>query len=140
MSKETIEVDRPGADAKGQAPFGIHWTWSSLLLVQSRPSTDSPRGRISLLAPNQDGLGFVESFAEVQAVWLLRMSKDGTLTTEAVTSICHWHLVPEPDTHLTALLCSTGAIFLVDGEQVYEVDKIATRWIAEGRCKVATTD
>lgn len=140
MSNEMMKVDSSGAESKAEAPFRIHWTWSSLLLVQSRPSTDSPLGRISLLAPNQHGLELIEVAADVQAVWLARMAKDGTLTTEAVTAICRWHLVPDQDMHLSALLCSSGAIFLVDGEQVYEVDKFATRWIAEGRCKVETSD
>ena len=137
MSNTSVETNCEGAAP--EVPLGIHWSWSSLLLVQRRPGADSPQGRVSVLAPNQAGLGFIESFDEVQAIWLARMTKDGTLTTEAVTNLCIWHLIPEHEAHLTALLCKSGAMFVVDSEQVYELDEVTSKWISAGQWKFASS-
>ena len=89
-------------------PLGMAVVGPIFLLVQCRPDAENPDAleRPVLLTANQDGLDSFGSFDRAQSIWIVRMSRDGLVTTECVSNLCHWRLFPGPeDLYLTALLC-----------------------------------
>jgi hypothetical protein len=89
------------------------------------------------LAPNQGGLDFLETLDEIKGMWLVGTTPEGLLRAESVNCVCHWRLYPDEKTHLTALMCESGAIFVADSEGAYEVDEVTRKWFVQGKFKTA---
>lgn len=117
-------------------PLGVAVVGPIFLLVQRRPDTENPDAleRPVLLTANQDGLNSLGNFDRVQSIWIVRMSREGLVTTECVSHLCHWRLFPGPeDMYVTALLCESGSIFIVSDDSVFQVDEVTRKWFAGGR-------
>jgi hypothetical protein len=136
-AESSANFDAPAKEAT-ESPTGVVWQWPSFFLVQRSSSADDPGApeHPLFVAPSQAGLEFLESLDQVQSIWIVRTTREGLLRTETVKHLCLWRLAAgDGDTYLTALLCESGAMFIVDGEQAYEVDEVSRKWIAGGKFK-----
>src|SRR6187397_2146564 len=96
---------------------GLVWNWPILLLAQRSPSPDEPDAlvRAVVIAPNKGGIHLMETFEDVRSLWVIRMTPEGVLTTDSVQTMGIWRLVPDQEQDsLTALMCESGAIFILD--------------------------
>jgi hypothetical protein len=127
-------------DEPTEPKFGLECNWPLFLVAQRSPSADHPDAlfRPQLLATNQGGLDLLERYGDVRSLWIVRVAEEGLLTTETVKHLCLWRLVPDKNQHpVTALLCESGAIYIVDGDHVFEVDEVTQKWFAQGAFKSA---
>jgi hypothetical protein len=115
-------------------------SWSSFFLVQrsSPPGSADAVEHPVLLPPNQETISQLESLEEIQSVWFVRLTKEGLLSTERIDHVCNWRLFPDPDgRYVNALLCSSGAVFIVSEDLIYEVDEVTRRWFSGGKFMTA---
>lgn len=124
-------VDQPAAEPSR----ALVWNWPSLLVVQRSSGSDSPDALVRpvLLSPNQGGLDLLGNLDEVRSIWIVQITQEGQLRSESVGHLCLWRLSPDQDgAFVTALLCESGAIFIVSDDMVYEVDEVTRKWFAGG--------
>ena len=127
-------------DSPTKASKGVVLNQPSFFLVQRAQSADNPDALECpvLVGPNHAGLDFFERFDEVKSIWFVRMTPEGLLKTECVQHLCRWWFCSKRDgTYLTALICKSGAMFVVDDDQVYEIDQVTTKWFAGSNFKFA---
>jgi len=125
---------RPGVPQVSDGDFGVLWRWPCLLVAQrSSVSSDVSKGEAGplLFAPNARGLALLDELgASVQAVSIVRWTPTGHFTAESVEQFRSWGLrradgSVEP---LILLLCSSGAVYTVDDDELFEADEAVRQW------------
>jgi len=121
-----------------ERPKGVVLNWTNFFLVQRSPSAANPDAieRLVAVAASQAGLAHFEDLDDVGRIWFVRLTKEAVLQTDQVMHLRYWKLIPDHDgPYLTALLCESGALFIVDAEDVYEVDEMTRRWFAKSKAE-----